>query len=122
MADNQVTSVRPKTADERLRWTFWTNIQNDTVFDWIPIRFWPDRLVKLALERPSNLGRYWLFIFLTGNGVPPHVAARWLLAAYPNFDADAKRHVAWLRDNYKRLNENSNVTYFDMKKLQYLPY
>lgn len=117
IAENQKTTVRPSNVLESRRWTFWSRQ------DFWRIIHWPDSLVRIALGKPSNLGRYQLFTFLIYNGIAPITASEWIIRCYPELDNDGRRHLHWLARNYKTLtNSLAKKTYFDMQTGKYEPF
>lgn len=113
IAENQRTIIRPDGRDQVVRWNYWTKR------DFYPIRHWPDQLVRIALSQPDNRTRYYLYVFLTGNGVAPRTAVRWIEGAYPDLDNSARNHLKWLADSNSRIWEHYNITYFDMQTGKY---
>lgn len=66
----------------------------------------------IAKSALTNKERFELFVYLVGNGLEPELSYRTLLFGYEGWDKEAKRHLKWLFDNVKKL-EEKGYEYWD---------
>jgi len=78
-------------------------------------RMWPKSYMKLLYQKKKYETRFTLFMFITRNGMPPHEAAVWTMAAGASkYDVSAWRHILGLA-NDEAMGKLNKYKTFDMK-------
>jgi len=69
----------------------------DAMDVFVPIREWPRHFRQMMYGRHlNNEERFTLFLFLTGNGLEPSIAAGFVLIPAGDYDMEAMRQMVWL--------------------------
>lgn len=67
----------------------------------------------------SNKQRFELFLFLSGNGMPPDLARDVMVMIYSNLDNEARNQLNWLVENCKKLDK---YKYWDFQSKKWEKY